>query len=119
MKAEAKVMQQHALSYIDDVVETMGNALLGRVYDLESKHIREWDQYVDQANMQSLVIVDLTKKVDNMIIDRDGLVEVSYDDPGFTAAEAGPEAADRLGALAREREELELRPYEVRGTGWI
>ena len=42
LKAEAKLMRQHALSYIDDVVETMGNALLGRAYDLESKHHKEF-----------------------------------------------------------------------------
>jgi len=104
-------MQQHALSYIDDVVEMMGNALLGRVYDLERKHIQEWDKYVDQSNLQSLVIVDLTKKVDDMIIDQDGLVEVStgFDDPGFTAAEAGHEAAERLAVRADERDTLEDR----------
>jgi len=42
VKAEAKLMQQYALLYINDVVETMGNALLGRVYDLESKHHKEF-----------------------------------------------------------------------------
>jgi len=76
--------------------------------------------YVDQANLQSLAIVDLTKKVDKMVIDRDGLVEVTIEDPSFTAAEAGPSAADRASVYAEGLEGFrEQRTFEVRGTGWI
>ena len=39
-------MRHHAQEYIDNVVETMGNALLGRVYDLESKHHKKMEEYV-------------------------------------------------------------------------
>jgi len=50
-QAEAKLMCQHTMSYINDVVETMGNALLGRVYDLELKHHKEFDHYVNKFNL--------------------------------------------------------------------
>jgi len=115
-------MRQHALSYINDIVEMMGNALLGRVYDLESRHYKRFEKYVDQANLQLLAISDLTKKVNDMVIDRDGLVGVDafkVDTPGFSAAEAGPSAAGLLDEHARTLEPEELVTYEVRGTGWI
>ena len=89
------------------------------MYDLESKHHKKFDEYVDQANLQSLAIVDLTKKVDDMMIDRDGVVEVTRYDPGFTAAEAGPAAAAMLHEHAATLVQEEPRTYEVRGMGWI
>jgi len=52
-----------------------------------------------------------------MVIDRDGLVEVN--DPGFTAAEAGPAAAEMLHEHARMLEQAEPVTYEVWGMGWI
>ena len=111
MKAEAQLMRQHALSYIDDVVETMGNALLGRVYDLESKHHRKFEEYVDQVDLQLQAIHELTSKVNDMVINRDGLVEVEDSRP--SNAEAGPSGIMRL-------EDVQEPPvYEVWGTGWI
>ena len=54
-----------------------------------------------------------------MVLDREGVVEVSVEDPGFTAAEAGPHAADMLSEHATNRDGVEPRTFEVQGTGWI
>jgi hypothetical protein len=96
-------MRHHAQEYIDGVVETMGNALLGRVYDLESRHHRQMESYVDKVESQADEIRALTAKVDDMVIDRDGLVEV----------EAGPS-----NVVMRASDVQEVPRYEVRGTGW-
>ena len=106
-------MRQHALSYIEDVVEMMGNALLGRVYDLESKHNKEWGQYIDQSNLQLLKIVDLTRRVDEMVLDQEGVIEVINEDPGFLAAEAGPQAGEMLAQYVAKRDGTEPITYKV------
>jgi len=113
VRAEAKLMRQHALSYIEDVVEMMGNALLGRVYDLESKHNKEWGQYIDQSNLQLLKIVDLTRRVDEMVLDQEGVIEVINEDPGFLAAEAGPQAGEMLAQYVAKRDGTEPITYKV------
>jgi len=111
VKAEAQLMRQHALSYIDDVVETMGNALLGRVYDLESKHHRGFEEFVNKVDSQSQAISELTDKVNDMVINRDGLVEV--DESRLNVTEAGSSVIMRL-------EDVQEPPvYKVRGMGWI
>jgi len=96
-------MRHHAQEYIDNVVETMGNALLGRVYDLESKHHRKMEEYVDQVESQAQEIRALTSRVNDMVIDRDGLMEI----------EAGSSV------VMRASDVQEVPRYEVRGTGWI
>jgi len=62
----------------------------------------------------------LTKKVNDMVIDRNGLVEVTVQDPGFMTAEAGPSAAARITEHATGREEnREHQTFEVQGYGWF
>ena len=96
-------MRHHAQEYIDNVVEMMGNALLGRVYDLESKHHRKMEEYVDQVESQAQEIRTLTSKVNDMVIDRDGLMEI----------EAGSSV------VMRTSDVQEVPRYEVQSTGWI
>jgi len=96
-------MRHHAQEYINNVVETMGNALLGRVYDLESKHHRKMEEYVDQVESQAQEIPALTSRVNDMVIDRDGLMEI----------EAGSSVVMRASNVQ------EVPVYEVWSTGWI
>jgi len=109
VNTEAHLLHHHAQEYIDDVVETMGNALLGRVYDLESKHQRGVEGLVGLVESQSQAIRDLTNRVDEMVIDRDGLVET-----------AGSSSATLVDPVVMRLEDVQMPPvYEVRSTGWI